>query len=74
MGRAFGLCMMFVPVITLTPYAIAKSQEMTGSYAPAFIGGAVFSAFSLLLSLLYRERRGASPTWTATRPEAPATR
>jgi MFS family permease len=71
-GRAFGLCMMFVPVITLTPFAIAKSQEMTGSYAPAFIGGAVFSAFSLLLSLLYRERRGASPTWTAPQSEAPA--
>ncbi len=57
MGRAFGMCMLFVPVITLSPYLIAKTQEMTGSYAPAFIGGAVFSAFSLLLSILFRERR-----------------
>jgi len=56
-GRAFGLCMMFVPVITLTPYAIAKTQELTGSYAPAFIGGAVFLAISGFLATLYRERR-----------------
>jgi MFS family permease len=59
-GRAFGLCMMFVPVITLTPYLIAKTQEMTGSYAPAFIGGAVFLAMSGFLATLYRERRPAS--------------
>jgi MFS family permease len=61
-GRAFGLCMMFVPVITLAPYLIAKTQEITGSYAPAFIGGAVFLAISGFLATLYRERPGASPT------------
>jgi MFS family permease len=60
-GRAFGLCMMFVPVITLTPFLIAKTQEMTGSYAPAFIGGAVFLAMSGFLATLYRERRPGSP-------------
>jgi MFS family permease len=59
-GRAFGLCMMFVPVITLTPFLIAKTQEMTGSYTPAFIGGAVFLAMSGFLATLYRERRPAS--------------
>ncbi len=69
MGRAFGLCMLFVPVITLSPYLIAKTQEMTGSYAPAFIGGAVFSAFSLLLSVLYRERRSPSPKWAEPQPQ-----
>lgn len=57
MGRAFGLCMMFVPVITLSPFLIARSQEATGSYTHAFIGGAVFLAFSGLLATLYRERR-----------------
>jgi MFS family permease len=72
MGRAFGLCMMFVPVITLTPFAIAKSQELSGSYAPAFIGGAIFCGISLLLGTLYRERRGTSSTWAAPQPEAPA--
>jgi MFS family permease len=71
-GRAFGMCMLFVPVITLTPFAIAKSQEMTGSYGPAFIGGAAFSAFSLLLSALYRERREPSRTWVEPQREAPA--
>lgn len=68
-GRAFGMCMLFVPLITLSPYLIAKTQEMTGSYTPAFIGGAVFAAFSLLLSMLYRERRGPSPRWMEPQPE-----
>jgi MFS family permease len=61
MGRAFGMCMMFVPVITLTPYLIARSQEATGSYTHAFIGGAVCLAISAFLATLYRERRNASP-------------
>jgi MFS family permease len=61
MGRAFGLCMMFVPVITLTPFLIARSQEATGSYTHAFIGGAIFLAISAFLAALYRERRGAAP-------------
>jgi len=59
MGRAFGLCMMFVPVITLSPYLIARSQERTGSYTHAFIGGAIFLAISAFLATLYRERRSA---------------
>ncbi len=61
MGRAFGMCMMFVPVITLTPYLIARSQEATGSYTHAFIGGAVCLAISAFLATLYRERRSAPP-------------
>jgi hypothetical protein len=72
MGRAFGMCMMFVPVITLTPFLIAKSEEMTGSYTPAFIGGAVFLAMSGFLAGLYRERRGSSQTWAEPQTEAPA--
>ncbi len=72
MGRAFGMCMMFVPVITLTPFLIAKTEEMTGSYTPAFIGGAVFLAMSGFLATLYRERRGSSQTWTEPQAEAAA--
>jgi MFS family permease len=70
-GRAFGLCMMFIPVITLSPYLIAKTQEMTGSYTPAFIGGAIFLALSGFLATLYRERRSAPPAFAEQQPEAP---
>jgi MFS family permease len=71
MGRAFGLCMMFVPVITLSPFLIARSQEATGSYTHAFIGGAIFLAFSGLLATLYRERRGTPAAFAEPRSEAP---
>ena len=71
MGRAFGLCMMFVPVITLSPFLIARSQEATGSYTHAFIGGAVFLAFSGLLATLYHERRSAPPAFVEPQSEAP---
>jgi MFS family permease len=71
MGRAFGLCMMFVPVITLAPFLIAKTEEMTGSYAPAFIGGAVFLAMSAFLATLYRERRSAPPAFAEPQPANP---
>ena len=64
-GRAFGLCMMFVPVITLSPFLIARSQEATGSYTHAFIGGAIFLAISAFLATLYRERRSAPPAVAA---------
>jgi len=72
MGRAFGMCMMFVPVITLAPYLIARSEEATGSYAHAFIGGAIFLALSGFLATLYRERRSVPPAFAGPRVEAPA--
>jgi MFS family permease len=71
MGRAFGLCMMFVPVITLSPYLIARSQERTGSYTHAFIGGAIFLAMSAFLATLYRERRSAAPAFAEPQPVNP---
>jgi MFS family permease len=55
-GRAFGFCMLFVPLTALSPFLIAKTQESTGSYAPAFMGMAVLVAISGALSLLLRER------------------
>lgn len=55
-GRAFGLCMTFIPVSALVPFAIAKSQEITGSYTPSLIGlGAVVLVGGGLI-LLLRER------------------
>jgi MFS family permease len=70
-GRAFGLCMMFVPVITLTPFLIARSEEATGSYTHAFIGGAIFLAISAFLATQYRERHSAPPAFAEPQPEAP---
>ena len=48
-GRAFGLLSAFLPVAVLTPFVIAKTQEMSGSYAPGLsavalltlLGGAI---------------------------------
>jgi len=71
-GRAFGLCMFFIPVVTLAPYAIAKTQESTGSYAPAFIGMAILAAISGVLAMLLRERRGAPPARVEPQPDVSA--
>jgi MFS family permease len=57
-GRAFGLCMLFIPLTALTPFIIAKTQESTGSYVPALMGLATLVIISGALSLLLRERRG----------------
>ncbi len=56
-GRAFGLCMAFIPLSALTPWAIARTQENTGSYAPALLGFSALVLMSGFLSLLLRERR-----------------
>jgi OFA family oxalate/formate antiporter-like MFS transporter len=61
-GRAFGLCMLFIPLTALAPFAIAKTQESTGSYAPAILGLAALVLISGALSLLLREKgRGGQP-------------
>jgi MFS family permease len=69
-GRAFGLCMFFIPLTALAPFATAKTQEITGSYAPALMGLATLVVISGFLSLLLRERRGddkaASPALSRT--------
>jgi nitrate/nitrite transporter NarK len=56
-GRAFGLCMLFIPINGLAPFMIARTQERTGSYAPGLMGLAVLVAIGGVLSLLLRERR-----------------
>jgi MFS family permease len=61
-GRAFGLCMLFVPLTSIAPFATAKTQESTGSYVPALLGLSILVLISGGLSLLLRERgRGDSP-------------
>lgn len=61
-GRAFGLCMFFLPVMALTPFLVAKTQESTGSYVPALMGLTVLVIIAGALSLLLRERRRGQPT------------
>ena len=57
-GRGFGLAMLFVPFTALSPFLVAKTQESTGSYAPALLGMAILVLVTGSLSLLLRERRG----------------
>jgi MFS family permease len=56
-GRAFGLCMLFIPLTALAPYIVARTQENTGSYVPALLGLAVPVAIAGGLSQLLREKR-----------------
>jgi MFS family permease len=56
-GRAFGLLMMFIPVIALVPFLVARIQESTGSYAPGLAGLAVLTFSGGAACLLMRERR-----------------
>jgi MFS family permease len=67
-GRAYGLAMLFLPVMSLAPFAVAKTEETTGGYALAFLalGGLVVVAGGL--SLLLREPHGGR----LTRAEADA--
>jgi MFS family permease len=57
-GRAFGLLMMFLPVIVLMPFAVAKVHEVFGSYAPALAGLAGLTLLSGTACMAFmRERR-----------------
>jgi MFS family permease len=56
-GRAFGMAMFFIPLAALSPFAIARVQENTGSYAPGLLGMMMLVILSGILSLLLRERR-----------------
>ena len=58
-GQAFGLAMAFIPISALIPFVIAKTQEMTNSYAPSFVGvGAVVLMGGCLILLLKERRHG----------------
>jgi MFS family permease len=62
-GRGFGMCMLFVPLASSASYVLAKTQETTGSYAPALIGMAAAVAVSGALSLMLRERQSGDLHW-----------
>jgi MFS family permease len=72
-GRAFGLAMLFVPLTALAPFIVAKTQENTGSYAPALIGMAIVVLATGSLSLLLRERRGGQSAGAELQPTASGT-
>jgi MFS family permease len=36
-GRVFGLVIFFLPLTVIAPFAVAKTQEASGSYAPALL-------------------------------------
>lgn len=73
-GRAYGLAMLFLPAMSLAPFAVAKSQEISGAYTPAFLALAVLTAAAGGLSLLLREgrREDARPSGRDMAGEAPA--
>lgn len=56
-GRAYGLCMFFVPLASCAAFVLARTQEAIGSYTPALLGMAGLVAVSGVLSLNLRERR-----------------
>jgi MFS family permease len=58
-GRAFGLLMMFLPVIVLVPFLVAKVHEVFGSYAPSLVGMSVLTLLAGAACLFFmREGRG----------------
>jgi MFS family permease len=73
-GRAFGLCMLFIPLTSLAPYVIARIQENTGSYTPALLSLGVLVMIGGGLSLLLRERRGEQPGASELQPVVPESR
>jgi MFS family permease len=61
-GRAFGMCMLFIPVSSLAPFAVAKIKESTGSYAPGLLALGAIVVVSGVMSLMLRERHGGHAT------------
>lgn len=67
-GRAFGLLIMFIPVIALVPFLVARVQESTGSYAPGLAGLAALTFIGGAACLLMRERRRGSASQPVETP------
>jgi MFS family permease len=61
-GRAYGCAMAALPLGSLVPFFVAKTQESTGSYAPALLTLAAITLAAGGLILLLREKRGGHPT------------
>lgn len=63
-GRAFGLVTAFLPAVVLTPFAVAKTQEITGSYIPALCVIAVLCLLAGAACLLFMKERRAETAGT----------
>jgi MFS family permease len=61
-GRTFGLLMMFLPIIVLAPFIVAKTRESSGSYVPGLIGLAILTLVGGAACLLMRERSAGATT------------
>jgi MFS family permease len=75
-GRAFGLLTMFIPVVVLVPFIVAKAHEATGSYAAGLAGLAALALLGGCACLLMRERQsggkeGQGSALDPLGPEAP---
>jgi MFS family permease len=57
-GRAFGMLTFFLPFAVMSPFAVAKSEEASGSYAPALMVMAVLAVLGGIACLFLRERHG----------------
>ena len=55
------MSMVFIPLIAVASFSVARIQENTGSYLPGFLGMAVMVMISFAVSLLLRERRDPGP-------------
>jgi MFS family permease len=56
-GRAFGLLMVLLPIDSFVPFAVARTHERMGTYAPALVTLAVICTVGGLLCLMLRERQ-----------------
>jgi MFS family permease len=57
-GRAFGALIFMLPLAVLSPFAVAKVQENTGSYAPALVVMVAFSVTGGIACLFLHEKGG----------------
>jgi MFS family permease len=65
-GRSFGMLMSMLILPAMTPSLIARTQEATGSYAPALTALAVLALAGGVLILQLQERRGLGRIAAAT--------
>jgi MFS family permease len=55
-GRGFGFASAFIPIASIAPFAIARLQELSGSFTPAFIALSVLCALGgAIWTLFFRE-------------------
>lgn len=54
-GRAFGMAMFFLPLSSPLAFALAKTSEDTGSYAPAMLGFICLLLLAAVVASLLRE-------------------